>query len=300
MSRLQYLYKFLTWNLKLYLLSDSIILNFTKIKARKDVVNLHYWKSNVYNKNVQFNLGDELSLIVVKYMLDIKGMDINQRTWTTKHLYAIGSIILLGYQNATVWGSGILHVDSGMDRWLHRYPMRKLDIRAVRGPYTRDRLIKLGYKCPAIYGDPAILMPLIYHPMVTKKYKYALIPHYTKYEQYNVKYGNQKDLIVISMITNDYKSVLDMICSAEIVISGSLHGIILSESYGVPTVFLRESDVKDDFKYADYYASTNRFEYRFARTVEEALMMQAEMLPTNIEEMQKGLMDVFPYDIWEK
>lgn len=43
-----------------------------------------------------------------------------------------------------------------------------LDIRSVRGPVTRNILMDLGYDVPSVYGDPAILLPLFYNPIVEK------------------------------------------------------------------------------------------------------------------------------------
>ena len=84
------------------------------------------------------------------------------------------------------------------------------------------------------------------------------------------------------------------------VISGSLHGIILAEAYGVPVIFLRDREPDKDFKYNDYYASTNRDNYKYASSVEEAFTMQPETLPDNMCDLQRGLIESFPYDLWNK
>lgn len=65
-------------------------------------MNLNAWiVPNGHNNNV----GDYLSVVVVEYMCKHYGIDRNKRIGCTKHLYTIGPI-LLGYQDATIWGSG--------------------------------------------------------------------------------------------------------------------------------------------------------------------------------------------------
>ena len=90
-------------------------------------------------------------------------------------MFAIGSIIDLGSQDATIWGSGLLNNNSQSKLGLDSNRGRKLDIRCVRGPYTRTILKNVGYECPDIYGDPAIIMPLIFNPDVKKEYDVSVI-----------------------------------------------------------------------------------------------------------------------------
>ena len=112
-------------------------------------------------------MGDYLSPVIVNHMLQSYGLRQDVIVERTRHLYAVGSILAHGYQNATVWGSGLLNGNTKKARlYLH---MQKLDIRAVRGPLTREVLIRNGKKVPEVYGDPAIIMPDIYNPSSIRK-----------------------------------------------------------------------------------------------------------------------------------
>lgn len=53
------------------------------------------------------NIGAWLSLVIVENLVAQHGIDIYKEVSQTKHLYAIGSL-LLGWQDATIWGSGFL------------------------------------------------------------------------------------------------------------------------------------------------------------------------------------------------
>jgi len=277
--------------------SDKMILNNINRPSLDGVVNLHYWDSSIeIGEDCNHNLGDDLSPIIVNYMLDRNSLSLRMPIDGKKHLYAVGSIISMGYQKATIWGSGFLEPLSSVRRIFHHRFLRKLDIRCVRGPETRKVLVELGHSCPQVYGDPAMLLPLVYRPKaVEKTIDYLLIPHFSKEKEYKEKIGGGN---FGSMITNDYRPLIDKICSSKLVISGSLHGIILAEAYGVPAIFLRDRDAKKDFKYNDYYASTLRPAYKYASTIEEALKMEPMSLPPNIKELQTNLIDSFPYDLW--
>ena len=249
-------------------------------KPKEHAVNLHWWKYSAGRQNI----GDMLSPVVVKYMIEV--LRLPERTSATKHLYAIGSIIDGGYQDATVWGSGVL---KGERKWWWRF-FRKLDIRCVRGPETQKVLQNNGYNCPEIYGDPAILMPRIYPaPLhITKEYEYRVVRHYV-YDQ------NSENSL--SPITSDWKAFIHEILKSKLIISSSLHGIILAEAYGIPAILLKEQDM-NLFKYRDYYFSTERYEFPIATSVEEALTITPAPLP-DLEKLRDGLISTFPVDLWE-
>ena len=258
-------------------------------------MNQHY-KNNRFGS---YNLGDYLARVVVEFMLDKKGLSLENEVSRTKFLNSIGSNLNLSYQNATIWGSGFEKELSWYQNIFHTRPFRRLDVRAVRGPLTYAYLKKLKQireNESISFGDPAILLPLIYNPEVEKTKDYVIIPQYYKESKIREKYS---DDLIVSMKTANYKSVIDRIKSSKLVISSSLHGIILAECYGVPAVFFRALNKKVDFKYKDYYYSTNRFDFPIATTVEEALVTPPLPIP-DFSELQQGLMNSFPYDLWDK
>ena len=89
-------------------------------------------------------------------------------------------------------------------------------------------------------------------------------------------------------------------CSANLVVSSSLHGIILAEAYGIPAILLRNPIDKSMFKYYDYYGSTRRNSFPIVDTLEEALNVTPS-IPENgiISELQEGLIKSFPNDLWK-
>lgn len=275
------------WNRRLvYWKRNQIILNDLNRSATPNQVNLHWYSCG--RKDGLENFGDFLSLPVFHYMIQQMGIDEHKRLSRTKHLYAIGSILFWGRQDAVIWGSGLLNYPP---EGTYRSRKFHLDIRAVRGPVTREILMKEGFDCPEIYGDPAIIMPLVYKPKCEKNYEFNIIKH-----KANFSGGGENE---ISILCNDYRTIIDQIASSNLIISSSLHGIIIAEAYGVPAVMLHDS--RPDFnllKYNDYYFSTGRYNYPIAKSIEEALEITPAPLP-DLENMRKKLMRAFPADLWE-
>lgn len=259
--------------------------------AQRNRVNIEHWVGKV-------NVGDQISVPIVEWMLERKKIDIDQSVSKTKHLLALGSIIGCGHFDATVWGSGV-NTPLAIYRTGRRRKQVKLDIRAVRGPLTRSALESFGYDCSKVcYGDPGILMPLIYRPEnIEKKYDISVICHFQMEKQIRSAYPQHN---FISVNTDDYKSFINGIVSSRLIISSSLHGIILAESYGVPAVFFNENGIMDKeiIKYYDWYYSTGRRTVIAAQTVKEAMSCEPMELP-KLGTMQNNLINCFPYDLWE-
>ncbi len=272
--------------LKKMILKNHKTLNCIYRKPRKNIVNLHWWSMR-RNDHVE-NVGDYLSVVICNYMLRKRGKDLYSKTNKTKHLYAVGSIIQGGAQNATIWGSGLKSGSCDLPILLRK--TRKLDIRCVRGPETEKALHDAGFDCPKKYGDPALLMPLLYTPRSLEKTKYKVVLHHAT-----------RNIVddYLSPITGDYKGFIDELVNTELVISSSLHGVILAEAYGVPAILLADKSTDNTFKYKDYYGSTGRRNFPIAKTIEEALKMKPS-IPKNIEQLQKNLLETFPYDLWEE
>lgn len=251
------------------------------LPVRKGRVNVYYWTHGQRD-----NVGDYLSPVIVRRAAEYFGIDLDQGVGATRRLYAVGSIIQSAQGLATVWGSGLLTANS-------RVPKSPLDVRAVRGPRTRARLIEAGVACPNIYGDPAILLPLFYKPSPTVARDFVVVPHYTRQDSYR-RFGND----MLSTLTSDWQKFIDSLVSARLVISSSLHGLIIAEAYGVPAIAL--ADVEADwFKYDDYYESTERKGYLTVSSVEEALNESARNPQPVLGPLQDSLLRVFPTDLWK-
>jgi len=90
-----------------------------------------------------------------------------------------------------------------------------------------------------------------------------------------------------------WAEIVKKITQSRLVISSSLHGIIVAESFGIPTRFLKMTWTESLLKYQDYYESTGRQNFRYATSIQEALKMGGEK-PGYID--TQLLLDSFPRD----
>lgn len=157
-----------------------------------------------------------------------------------------GSIIRKTRPGTIVLGSGAL----GTANIGHP----EADYRFVRGPITRQHIIDNGGQCPEIYGDPAMLLPLI-RDSAKKKYDYGIIPHWSQYEIIKDRYPKH---FVVNMRTNDTLRTLDEITQCRSVAASSLHGIITAHAYGIPAALVEFGLLKGDgTKFMDHYQAIN-------------------------------------------
>ena len=81
---------------------------------------------------------------------------------------------------------------------------------------------------PEIYGDPALILPKFYKPVIIAKLKdkIGIIPHKSNYSKYINKIDTSKYYLINP--TDKWQNVINYICSCKAIISSSLHGLICS------------------------------------------------------------------------
>lgn len=242
---------------------DKIIktLIMAKIFAEEFFFNYQIVKMSAYydrhGKIIKKNWGDDINDWFLKEIsvYKIASYDWSWRTqWFHRpYVASIGSILtLFDMDNAIVWGAGML---SSKDKVIGK----PKEVRAVRGPLTRKRLLEQGIDCPKVYGDPALLMSKYYTPNVKKTYTLGVIAHYT--DQNNPLLStlkNDKDVLMIDIVHYDHwLDFIDQINQCEAIASSSLHGLIMSCAYNIPNVWikLKGSELAEDFKYHDFFQS---------------------------------------------
>lgn len=208
------------------------------------------------------NWGDDLNYYLPKILFDSKIL-VYHSSWLSRYTHktnymCIGSTINEVNSETIVWGSGVISEDK-------KYSIKKKpkQVLAVRGKLTRDYLLKNGIECPEVYGDPALLLPLIYKKDTkVKKYILGVIPHICdESNQYVEELKNNSRIQIISIKDyDDWHSVIDKICECEFIMSSSLHGIIVSDAYHIPNLWVEFSDqvIGNGFKFRDYYSSVGK------------------------------------------
>lgn len=211
----------------------------------------------------------------------------------------IGSILTHVNKKCIVWGSGIVSKE---------YPIKKGEFLAVRGPQTRNHLIKQGYEVPEVFGDPALLLPKYYNPKIEKEYKVGVIPHYRDFKKVYAFYKDQESILLIDLMTNDVEKITESFLKCENIVSSSLHGVIVAHAYGIPAVWQKFSGniFGDDIKYQDYFESVKISSYKsdiidVKMNMEELvnLFKGKDTLPKKevLNELCDGLMTVCPFKV---
>ncbi|WP_255371938.1 polysaccharide pyruvyl transferase family protein [Cellulosimicrobium sp. CUA-896] len=185
-----------------------------------------------------------------------------------------------------VWGSGV----NGklVDR---EHALSDVDVRAVRGPRTRDFARRRGAEVPEVYGDPGLLVGHLWT-------RSALAGDRPRTDHLVVP--NLHDLAAADRAhpTLSPRSPLDVclgtIAASGFVVASSLHGVVVADALGVPARFVR-SAVEPELKYRDYLEGTGRADVEIAETVEDALRLGPHPPPA----WDPGpLLRAFPAELW--
>jgi len=245
---------------------------------------LYYWQTARF-----VNFGDYLSLKLVERIVG-GNVKVCQSKDNIQKFLAIGSVIVFAKDNDVVWGSGMNYKITDPKK----YKLETVDIKAVRGPKTRQFINEtLNLPCPEVYGDPGLLTPYFFPEFKrpeNPQYDYVIVPHYDEKQLF------PKEQYPQAIYPTEYWSdFIRKILNSRFVIASSLHGLVIAEAYGIPARWLRISDGEPTFKYEDYYLGTGRENFKAAQSIEEALELGGED-PINCD-LQK-LYESFPFEYW--
>lgn len=214
------------------------------------------------------NWGDALSPVLVELLSGKPAVHL-EGLHHDRYL-AIGSILGGANERAEVWGSGCIRENEplvGRPRAVH----------AVRGPLSRESLRKQGVECPEVYGDPALLLPRFFNPLVEKRYAVGIIPHYIDKGHPWLERHRRDPQVVILDIESGTQEFVRAVKSCEVILSSSLHGLICADAYGVPNAWVRFSDevIGGDFKFRDYRLTIGAGEPTPVRITEDTRLSYA-------------------------
>jgi pyruvyltransferase len=261
-----------------------------------------YWWEGYYGFNNLFlrlmkgqsgyikNFGDFLSPLIISLLSNKRVRHSN----SSGKLLALGSIFFALRNNDTVWGSGFLnakHIQFASE-------CSRVKYLAVRGPETRKLLIKNQIDCPEVYGDPSLLFPLLVRNNIEKKYRIGIVPHFSHYKLFCDAIKGDDQIHIVD-VEKPLLEVIHSILSCEIILSTSLHGIIFSESYGIPALMLTIGKPLhgDLFKFEDYFHSTNRSIsfIDFNRISKISILSDLALKQSRPDINLKPLINAFPY-----
>lgn len=207
--------------------------------------------------------------------------DRNRLKWPeTKEpvIMAIGSMLEHSRPNYHIWGTGFLR-ETGKCAGGTFF--------AVRGKYTAQKLVEQGFPRCDVYGDPAVLLPLVYSAkeknIKSHKNTLGIIPHYLDFNEISNQYHDQK---VLNLFTYDVESVIEKILECDYILSTSLHGVIVSHAYGIPALWIRGRGTgMNDIKFRDYFSSVDIPFYDGSFALSDFVKLPFDAFPNHAKEV---------------
>lgn len=288
---------------------------------------LYYWADGE-------NFGDELSEYLLFKLTGERPIIVGN---TDKDkLLAIGSIIsrYTLYSKSYIWGSGVLSESERIK--LKVFPLTyfcaqlfgmlcfKSKIYALRGPLTKQRIEEQSLskflnnkmfvnRDSCVFGDPAVLLPRVYQTKTQKQhYQIGIILHHTqkipKQLASSLEHVGIHFINILRSSHQELESFIDEVNSCDRVFSASLHGIIIAQSYKIPSqwVQVKGSSICNDstFKFHDYFLGVGlepqiplQLDFNLSADSLADILFNTNMPTHNfaIEEVQDRLLKAFPF-----
>lgn len=214
------------------------------------------------------NFGDLLSKPIIEGVLKRK---VIQVTDGSANILGIGSVldpINTEFNNVKyIWGSGFIREGNKLER-------QDVQVLAARGELTRARL---GKDVPL--GDPGLLASKYFKRSDEMLDKIGIVSHFLDTDNPKFKKWKMDDRFEFIDVCRDPQEVILDITKYKAIISTSLHGLIISDSFNIPNFWGTLSPEVGTYKFYDYYSGVGK-EYElqdaqgiFDKTYEEILVL---------------------------
>lgn len=207
-----------------------------------------------------------------------------------EHVIGVGSIANWANRFSIIIGAGLADKNDKICN-LSR-------ISLLRGPISADIARTCGNKSNFFVGDPVLALPKISSFKRNKNCDIGIIPHYVDYDKTKALMENTNSSIRLIDIRLPLKEFMHEVLSCRNIISSSLHGMIVSDAYGIPNIKVKIGDsvLGDGTKFEDYFLSVGRPEKEY--TIEEILgLNHSQMLglfePVKIKDLTDNILKSF-------
>ena len=253
-----------------------------------------------------YNAGDFYAIFIAPIIAGRAASFRGEDQGNKNSICVVGSILSWGVRY--MWGPGLLYENK---TGLNEDEEGTTEVVfATRGPRSFEDFSSTateGSLLYKVYGDAGSLLSWYYQPHdQTKKYPLCVLPHH-----------HDLDLKVPFLISMDewwdgpepkmidimqpLFKVADEIVQCEFILSSSLHGIIFSDSYGVPNAHMKYKNnvFGEHYKFNDYYDSVGRV-HDWLDMADESLWKSGkvrEFVEEQKEEYDISEMNLYPF--WE-
>lgn len=278
-----------------------------KARVRSSVPNSVLWRMTpmrLYwagNSGPNDNFGDQLSPVLVK---NIFGLSSKHSGINAADIIAVGSLMEgieeSARSDAWVWGAG--YIEDGAP-----WNGEEIRVAAVRGRLTADRVKCVRGRGKIVLGDPGMVVDKAFPELrkAAKKWEIGLIPHFTEVSSPRTDtLSAAPGVKVIDVMRPPHEVIADVV-ACRIIVSSSLHGLIVAESFGVPNYWMApgEGITGGEYKFADHYSAFGVTPH--PSDPEEVLanpdtaVRRWEPLP-KVDEVKTALLRAFPGLFWAR
>lgn len=144
-----------------------------------------------------------------------------------------------------------------------KYSFPEANVIAVRGHLTKENIKEsLNDAHNILLGDLGLLMAKVLPNIEEKKYELGIVLHFVDHNsliEKNYRYNFMKNNVLFINVLKSPEIVIRQIKQCKNIISSSLHGLIIADSFGIPNIRIVNRNTMPtnfyDYKFEDYYSS---------------------------------------------